>query len=1267
MKQSQNSIDNSIFAFKYESKSVASRCNNVIETIFDTQILPELEVAITNKIPKDIIVQLGTLEIDIGNINEKELEYVLAERIKESLEEALQRIIGNKHDDSSGIDENLNGSPNSHLLKVFELYLKRGYFPDWIDRGTSLEQLLLDLIDQSQNDLILVLRRYSANETVMKRLSFSIETKVSEALLYAINRVNYEWIISFRDNLLALESENGFSKFGSKGSIQMIHYIITTHLLKETSNSLNKIKFSESVLSSYISEFSVNPISLVQSLKRISDKSFITPLLLTTLHPIQKSKTKAPLINEPTEAELGKFITSVNTNQSILGSDERTFSKEQIIDFIKTKRTRALLTDSLSDKGVAQILKLYYENDVTELMVFISSFLSAVEKIKDDKKHPQQTLSVNSLVLITILFLDKKSSRILDYHDYFLFLVSLIGVKKDALEDSPPLKHFIKTQIRFDKAKLDRRLKDKDISEEIITIKKELSTVIENLEGRDDEFLSESNNSVETVEIHRKRIIEYYLDFGYLPKGFIDLSLTDVQKLFQDLIHIKDSFLDSKLRKHQNSKELLYKRIEFLLNDENSEALSQYLEHYFKDSYEDLGNIIKELQKQLNLSSDPNVIIGKSYNKIILKSLIASKGEHKPSLFLFYITRSFIESLPTDLTISSSLTTYLLSKTKLSKPEDINSSGASSNLEVKREIRRDYYRLLTLIRQWAIQKLPSEQQVGLLHKLEYYVKMFPEVLQDIVRQKTANFPFVMAHLKRHLPNETWQRFKEIVFTNLNFKNQTILYQKQLDAACDEIESPAIDLISEIKKLRGYNSSKTKNILSIILSNTEHFNRYYSVTKRDKIPDEIAYGSKRIQAYLDTLFVFVPKSLTGISTDFWQKLVLRFAIQMRIEENKFSAKAFSKAFMEHLYQELIMINEERIYYEVINELSVSKSKVIDTILEMYKGADNKMIQEVPYSVLNEDSLENADAKSSIRYDLAILVFYAHTGLIPWWSEKKSLTDLINNLYKKSQWYGTSFEVVFLQMETEEKFVEPLLAKITDTNIKALSHIIANHSRLRVKWEKSLSKLSLSRNRQVENNLNRTNHDRPISKSEDVKEVIPLDTNKIMADIEGTEVKIHNAGLVLVWPFLTRFFEHLSLLENGKFLDEESRNRGVYLLQNLAYNRTNYPEYELVLNKLLVGMPVYEHLSPFINLSEEEKELTRSLMNGVISNWDKMKNSSIEGLQETFIQREGVLRFKKENTTLIINKKGVDVLLDTIPWNISLIRLPWMEKPIHVEWR
>lgn len=161
-------------------------------------------------------------------------------------------------------------------------------------------------------------------------------------------------------------------------------------------------------------------------------------------------------------------------------------------------------------------------------------------------------------------------------------------------------------------------------------------------------------------------------------------------------------------------------------------------------------------------------------------------------------------------------------------------------------------------------------------------------------------------------------------------------------------------------------------------------------------------------------------------------------------------------------------------------------------------------------------------------------------------------------------------------------------------------------------------------------------------------------------------IYKAGLIIVWPFLTRLFEELGMVKNGKFVDSSKRNRAIYLLQYLVFSTIDYPEYELVLNKILVGMPIQDYVRPVEGLYQEEENKATSLMNGLIQNWPKVQNSSIEGIQETFIKRVGILSVSRENYKLTIPKKTVDILVESIPWNVSLIKLPWMQKPLHMEW-
>lgn len=166
--------------------------------------------------------------------------------------------------------------------------------------------------------------------------------------------------------------------------------------------------------------------------------------------------------------------------------------------------------------------------------------------------------------------------------------------------------------------------------------------------------------------------------------------------------------------------------------------------------------------------------------------------------------------------------------------------------------------------------------------------------------------------------------------------------------------------------------------------------------------------------------------------------------------------------------------------------------------------------------------------------------------------------------------------------------------------------------------------------------------------------------------NTRILIQNSGLILLWPFFTRYFEQLQLVTNGAFVSHEARNRAVYLLQYLVINEIDFPEYELVLNKQLVGIPMEEPLLPIDALTQDEIALAESLLNGFRANWEKVASSTIMAIQETFLYREGLLDIQNDKSILAIEKRGVDILVSTIPWNFSLIKLPWMQQPLYIDW-
>ncbi len=163
-----------------------------------------------------------------------------------------------------------------------------------------------------------------------------------------------------------------------------------------------------------------------------------------------------------------------------------------------------------------------------------------------------------------------------------------------------------------------------------------------------------------------------------------------------------------------------------------------------------------------------------------------------------------------------------------------------------------------------------------------------------------------------------------------------------------------------------------------------------------------------------------------------------------------------------------------------------------------------------------------------------------------------------------------------------------------------------------------------------------------------------------------IYINHAGLILLHPFLSTYFRKLGLVVNGGFIDSEAQERAVCLLHLLVFSDVKVPEYDLVLPKLLCGLPLQKPVNTAIDFTPEEKEEAENLLTAVVEQWEVLKNTSLPTFRETFLQREGKLFCQDANWYLQVEKKPFDILLSHLPWTIGMVKLPWMKDLLRVEW-
>jgi len=180
--------------------------------------------------------------------------------------------------------------------------------------------------------------------------------------------------------------------------------------------------------------------------------------------------------------------------------------------------------------------------------------------------------------------------------------------------------------------------------------------------------------------------------------------------------------------------------------------------------------------------------------------------------------------------------------------------------------------------------------------------------------------------------------------------------------------------------------------------------------------------------------------------------------------------------------------------------------------------------------------------------------------------------------------------------------------------------------------------------------------------------PLDEPPVAAEDLAEGVPAHDAGLVLLHPYLERLFDAAGIARDGAGrIPEASAPRAAALLHWLLAGREEIHEFELATIKVLLGLePGRMLLVASGLLSQVDRAEADALLAAAVSHWTLLGETSIDGLRQTFLQRRGVLRDLGPAWNLQVEPAPFDVLLGSLPWAFNIVKLPWMTRPIFIEW-
>jgi hypothetical protein len=163
-------------------------------------------------------------------------------------------------------------------------------------------------------------------------------------------------------------------------------------------------------------------------------------------------------------------------------------------------------------------------------------------------------------------------------------------------------------------------------------------------------------------------------------------------------------------------------------------------------------------------------------------------------------------------------------------------------------------------------------------------------------------------------------------------------------------------------------------------------------------------------------------------------------------------------------------------------------------------------------------------------------------------------------------------------------------------------------------------------------------------------------------------ISDAGLVLIHPFIRRFFENLKLVDReGRFVSGVARVHAVHLLRHVTGYDDEHLGHCLLLEKVLCGLPADYLVPEEWEVTPGEEEEIQGMLTALMSYWPSLRKSSIVALQRGFLQRPGSIGMQDGSILVRVEGSAIDILMEDLPWETSFILLSWLDKPILVEWQ
>lgn len=1262
----------------FDKKEKAHELQQRISVWSKTKMQNEITALFDTMCPESQTWSIPSLTLDFGLIDYDTLEQDLSLKLCDQLSEQLFSMVLNAE---KGIDRIEISNTDTSQIDMLGQYFLTGNMPWNYKNNSSLNKMMAFQIKNNKESVLKMLTEVGkTDENVRKRMAWQLQESIILKIIEGLETSNHNQIIKFSEELTKIQQQETLVPANENEFKRNVWFWILNYLFTDRGTIFNKVAFMKSSIQQMSNHYNVSYAELLNMIELAIQHIYVTTSikadfilildLLTKENELIKTKKDLAAIEKP---DYWMLLTELFSSTSLRkNSTKKNEFNELIIVLSKENKTKfSALFSSLGNTNlfwttVIPDLKNEAIEHIFHAVIPVKSqmLIESIYFIERLYKEMNEKLELSLLWEIGLQFLIQYKNTPFDNKIFLNFTLNELSKKNNELKEAivnrltnvsvPSSSKTIATLEIYTNLTsiLIDEVSEKNDSSRVVGFNDLVAELVQQIK-------SNTTGTTQSMAV-QKLIIEHIRLYpvqsfdtlsGYKDKGII-------KQLLPYILNKKNAYIF--IKKGNSTKVYLVQTLEKIIKEVNQNTTS--------------GNLGSLLLENLFLISVKLILLHDDYTSIRFLEAVLEK-------LLKLITPSQKNNFDAFLAL-------LLKHEKIQ-----NISDSENNLEkIKLKLFQNKTKPTSEKKLVKYQIATSEQSNLLRTK---------SILINGQMVTTEN---LYEWLAKSIENETLK----FVANNQEFLLKDLL-QISLEINPSEVRKILSNCIITKKRIKILRTSLDWSTLSLWITNDS------STLLKEAM--------ETLKSFYDFMSFFIGSNKkTNIDSSFW-KITWEIIQQNKTHEN------LVKSFMEYWINQMIK-QETITSNEIINTVianGINISQMLKNILMQYNSSFTNLISESSI-VLNEDiafcekqgllevlyvslivekkiPIWYNNTKNTSVLDLfhevlaynptSFIVVYKQNKipqlqkqqLYDWMDFSKTMAVIKNNDKNKQQLYSIErLYAVLAQLSikgvTAKEIQSILFKKVilawTENNWSILS--VTNI------WQELLWELRQKKNistKEILPALEKIKYSLPPALQISLNQLIKSDTGNTMenkeikfpqktdsktlsSQKEMNPIQVKNAGIVLLNNYIEMLMDRLELLEEKQFKNSNSQLSAVHYLQYVVTGLTKTEENLLPLNKVLCGLTISTPVMESITITKDQKILINGLINAAISHWPNAGDTSILGFRGNWLVRDGLLIEKEERWELTVEKRVYDILIHKSPFSFSIIKYPWMKKPLHVIW-